>query len=117
MKPTQTLHELGQSLWLDNISRQLLDDGTLADYIRRLSVTGLTSNPSIFQKAVTEGDAYDRDIAAANGGQDTEALFMALALDDLRRAVCARTQRKPRQRRLGFNGSLTAFGQRHRRQH
>lgn len=87
MKPTQKLHELGQSLWLDNISRQMLDDGTLAGYIRQLSVTGLTSNPSIFQKAMAEGDAYDDDIAAADTGQDTEDLFTGLALDDLRRAA------------------------------
>lgn len=87
MKPTQKLQELGQSLWLDNISRRMLDDGTLAGYIDQLSVTGLTSNPSIFQKAMAEGDAYDRDIAAADSGQDTEDLFTGLALDDLRRAA------------------------------
>lgn len=87
MKLTQKLQELGQSLWLDNISRRMLDDGTLAGYIDQLSVTGLTSNPSIFQKAMAEGDAYDDDIAAADSGQDTEDLFTGLALDDLRRAA------------------------------
>ncbi|MDN5923792.1 MAG: transaldolase [Xanthomonadales bacterium] len=87
MKATQALHNLGQSLWLDNITRTLLDDGTIAGYINDLSVTGLTSNPSIFQKAMASGDAYDKDIAAADPAQATEALFIDLALDDLRRAA------------------------------
>ena len=52
MKPTQKLHELGQSLWLDNITRTMLDDGTLERYIAELSITGLTSNPTIFDKAI-----------------------------------------------------------------
>ena len=63
MKPTQQLHELGQSLWLDNITRTMLGDGTLAGYIEELSVTGLTSNPTIFDKAISGGDAYDEQIA------------------------------------------------------
>ena len=63
MKPTQALHDLGQSLWLDNITRELLDSGTLARYIRDLSVTGLTSNPTIFDEAIGKGGSYDADIA------------------------------------------------------
>src|SRR3569623_2067701 len=88
MKPTQTLHDLGQSLWLDNITRTLLDDGTLQRYIDELSITGLTSNPSIFDAAIGSGDAYDKAIAARRGaGLSNEELFAELALDDLRRAA------------------------------
>ena len=64
MKPTQQLHEAGQSLWLDNITRGLLDTGTLANYIGEYSITGLTSNPTIFDKAIEAGPDYDDDIAA-----------------------------------------------------
>ena len=69
MKPTRVLHEAGQSLWLDNITRALLDKGILARYVAEYSVTGLTSNPTIFDRAVKDGTAYDADIAArkANG--------------------------------------------------
>ena len=63
MKPTQKLHELGQSLWLDNITRTMLDDGTLERYVDELSITGLTSNPTIFDHAISEGHAYDEQIA------------------------------------------------------
>ena len=88
MNTTQKLHELGQSLWLDNITRTLLDDGTLARYIAEYSVTGLTSNPSIFEKAIGQGDAYDAGIReGVERGLTGEALFMSLALDDLRRAA------------------------------
>lgn len=87
MKPTRQLHELGQSLWLDNITRTLLDDGTLAGYIERFSITGLTSNPTIFQHALAEGDAYDADIASAPSERSTEQLFIDLALADLTRAA------------------------------
>ena len=62
MKATQQLHELGQSLWLDNITRGLLSSGTLARYIRDYSVTGLTSNPTIFDKAIRESSFYDAAI-------------------------------------------------------
>ncbi len=62
MKPTQQLHDLGQSLWLDNITRGILDDGTLKGYIDELSVTGLTSNPTIFDKAITDGHDYDEQV-------------------------------------------------------
>ncbi len=88
MKPTQALHALGQSLWLDNITRTLLDDGTLARYIRDLDVTGLTSNPTIFEHAIGKSTAYDASIAQlARQGLRGEALFFELALQDLRRAA------------------------------
>ena len=88
MKPTQQLHDLGQSLWLDNITRTILRDGTLAGYIDELSVTGLTSNPTIFDKAISGGDAYDEQIAEdAPGADSTEELFFSLAIADLRDAT------------------------------
>jgi transaldolase len=88
MKATQQLHELGQSLWLDNITRTMLDDGTLARYIADYSVTGLTSNPSIFEAAMAAGNAYDAGIQAkSKAGLSGEALFTELALEDLRRAA------------------------------
>ncbi len=86
--PTSRLQSLGQSLWLDNITRALLDAGALRHYIDKMSVTGLTSNPSIFNKAIGEGSDYDADIArGAAAGRQPEALFFDLALDDLRRAA------------------------------
>jgi transaldolase len=88
MKPTQKLHDLGQSLWLDNITRAILDDGTLAGYIEDLSVTGLTSNPTIFDKAVSGGDDYDGQInELREQGIEPEPLFFELAITDLRRAA------------------------------
>jgi transaldolase len=88
MKPTIQLHDLGQSLWLDNITRSLLDDGTLARYIAEDSITGLTSNPSIFDAAIGDGDAYDAAIRAkTQAGLSGEDLFVELALEDLRRAA------------------------------
>jgi transaldolase len=88
VKPTQQLHDLGQSLWLDNITRPMLADGTLRRYVEELSVTGLTSNPTIFDKAISGGDAYDEQIASARaGGASTEDLFFELALADLRDAA------------------------------
>lgn len=88
MKPTQRLHDLGQSLWLDNISRSILDDGTLQRYIDAFSVTGLTSNPTIFDEAIGAGDTYDAGIREKVGaGKAGEALFIELALEDLRRAA------------------------------
>jgi len=89
MKATEGLHQIGQSLWLDNITRELLDSGQLQRYIDDYSVTGLTSNPAIFDKAIASG-GYDeaiRDKAAA--GTDHEALFFELAIEDLRRAADA----------------------------
>ena len=64
MKPTQELHNLGQSLWLDNITRDLLDNGTLKRYIDEFSITGLTSNPTIFEHAISKSKAYDAQLAA-----------------------------------------------------
>jgi transaldolase len=88
MKPTQELHDLGQSLWLDNITRTILNDGTLASYIDELSVTGLTSNPTIFDKAITGGDAYDGQISElTEQGLSPEDIFFAVAISDLQGAA------------------------------
>jgi transaldolase len=86
MKPTARLHEAGQSLWLDNISREMLDSGQLRRYIDEYSVTGLTSNPSIFNKAIASG-AYDHDIRRRTPAKDPQGLFFELAIEDLRRAA------------------------------
>src|SRR5579864_2327304 len=88
MKATQLLHNLGQSIWLDNITRDLLDSGTLKHYISDLSVTGLTSNPTIFDHAIKNSSAYDSAIAQkSRQGKSGEALFFELALEDLTRAA------------------------------
>jgi len=87
MNATGQLHAIGQSLWLDNITRGMLDDGTLARYIDTLSVTGLTSNPTIFDHAIRNGTAYDDAIGRAEGDASDEAVFVGLALDDLTRAA------------------------------
>jgi transaldolase len=88
MKPTQQLHELGQSLWIDTITRTMLDDGTEQRYIDEFSVTGQTSNPTIFDKAISGGDAYDEQIAELREkGLDGEELFFELALTDINRAA------------------------------
>ena len=88
MKATQRLRDLGQSLWLDNITRTLLDDGTLERYIAEVSIAGLTSNPSIFNAAIGGGNAYDAGIHAKTvAGLAGEKLFIELALEDLRRAA------------------------------
>src|SRR5690606_2779003 len=88
MTPLQSLRDLGQSLWLDNITRELLDDGTLQRYIDEYAITGLTSNPTIFDQAIGDSSAYDAGIRekAAAGKRDA-ALFVELALEDLRRAA------------------------------
>src|ERR1700735_2888907 len=88
MKATQELHDLGQSLWLDNITRDLLDNGTLKRYIDELSVTGLTSNPTIFEHAVSKSKSYDVEIGRLlSTGLSSEELFFELALQDLTRAA------------------------------
>ena len=88
MKATQKLHDLGQSLWLDNITRDLLDSGTLKRYIDELSVTGLTSNPTIFDQAIKKSTLYDAAIRERLAkGKSGEALFFELALEDLTRAA------------------------------
>jgi len=88
MKATQALHEIGQSLWLDNITRDLLDSGTLERYIDDLSVSGLTSNPTIFDQAISKSSSYDpairRKIKEGKSGED---LFFELAIEDLARAA------------------------------
>src|SRR5262245_34004611 len=88
MKATQLLENLGQSLWLDNITRDLLDSGTLQHYIDELSVTGLTSNPTIFDHAIKASSAYDASIRdALSKGKAGEELFFDLALSDITRAA------------------------------
>ena len=88
MKATQQLHDLGQSLWIDDITRDMLDSGTLQKYIDEMSVTGLTSNPTIFDKAITHSDSYDPQIRSLmKAGFTGEALFFELAIDDLSRAA------------------------------
>ncbi len=87
MKATERLHREGQSLWLDNITRKMLDSGQLARYVELYSVTGLTSNPSIFDKAIESGD-YDAEIRERVArGVKGEELFFDLAIEDLRRAA------------------------------
>src|ERR1700735_1788845 len=84
MKATGKLHDLGQSIWLDNITRDLLTSGTLKRYIDELSVTGLTSNPTIFDHAIKNSAAYDAAIRGKlKEGKSGEKLFFELALDDL----------------------------------
>ena len=88
MKATQLLHNLGQSLWLDNITRDLLTSGALKRYIDDLSVTGLTSNPTIFDQAIKNGPAYNAAIhEKLSEGKSGEDLFFELALEDLTRAA------------------------------
>lgn len=88
MNQLQALHDIGQSLWLDNITREILDNGALQRYIDDFSVTGLTSNPTIFDEAIGNSDAYDAGIREkAGAGKQGEELFVELALEDLRRAA------------------------------
>jgi transaldolase len=88
MKPTEKLHAAGQSLWLDNITRDLLASGTLKRYIDTLSITGLTSNPTIFDHAIAKSAAYDADIRALNEtGLTREDIFFTLAVADLQQAA------------------------------
>ncbi|HLX44553.1 MAG TPA: transaldolase [Bryobacteraceae bacterium] len=88
MKTTTQLHDLGQSLWLDNITKDLLDSGTLKRYIEELSVTGLTSNPTIFDHAIKNSASYDEPIREKlRNGKSGEGLFFELALEDLARAA------------------------------
>jgi transaldolase len=88
MNPTRALSRAGQSLWLDNLSRDLLTSGTLARYAKDLSITGLTSNPTIFHHAIREGAAYDESIRARQrAGLSGEQLFFEIALEDITRAA------------------------------
>jgi transaldolase len=87
LKATQQLHDLGQSLWLDNITRAMLDNGEIQRYIDTYSVRGLTSNPSIFDKAIASGD-YDEDMRSlATNDTTSEEVFFQLAIADLQRAA------------------------------
>jgi transaldolase len=88
MKATQRLHDLGQSLWLDNITRGLLTKGTLRCYIDEVSVTGLISNPTIYDHAIKNTDFYNQPIRQkVHGGKSGEKLFFELALEDLTQAA------------------------------
>ena len=110
MKATQKLHDLGQSLWLDNITRDLLNNGTLRRYIDELSVTGLTSNPTIFNLAIKNSTAYDAAISAKlRDGKSGEGLFFEVALDDITLAADLFrpiNEKDLRSGRLRFAGSL-----------
>src|SRR5580658_8065076 len=88
MKATKELHDLGQSLWLDNITRDLLNNGTLKRYIDEFFITGLTSNPTIFEHAISKSKSYDAEInRLLSSGLSGEELFFELALQDLTRAA------------------------------
>jgi transaldolase len=88
MQPTRKLRDLGQSLWLDNITRDLLESGTLARYIGELDVTGLTSNPTIFNNAIKNSSDYDSAFRSKlKSGRSRESLFFELALEDVTRAA------------------------------
>jgi transaldolase len=88
MKATQLLHDEGQSRWLDNITRDLLDSGTLKRYIDELSIIGLTSNPTIFDHVIKNSVTYDSAITTKlKRATSVEALFFELALEDLSRAA------------------------------
>ena len=119
MKATQKLHDLGQSLWLDNITRDLLTSGTLKRYIDELSVTGLTSNPTIFDHAIKNSTAYDAAIRsklkAGQVGRGAVLRAGARGPHAGRRPVSADLRPDQRRGRLGVAGSLAAAGLRHRR--
>ena len=87
MRATLQLHNIGQSLWLDNITRDLLTTGTLRRYIEEFSITGLTSNPTIFDHAIRNGNAYDESMKKIAHGKSDEDLFFELALEDLIQAA------------------------------
>ena len=87
MKATELLYNLGQSIWLDNITRDMLDSGTLKGYIDELSVTGLTSNPTIFNNAIKNSTAYDEAVREEIAkGKSGEVVFFDMALSDITRA-------------------------------
>ncbi len=121
MNAPAKLNSLGQSLWLDNITRDLLDTGTLARYIAELSVTGLTSNPTIYDKAIGGGSSYDADVrAGAAAGLDAEGIFFELALADLRRAADLfrpDPRPDPGRRRVRVARGLAPAGRRRRADH
>lgn len=109
MNPTRTLHDFGQSLWLDNITRDLLNNGTLQHYIDELSVSGLTSNPAIFNHAINNSTTYDVDISRqALPTKSAEDLFRSgpSRFDPRRRVVSTCFRADKWDRRLGVAGSL-----------
>lgn len=112
MKATQWLRDLGQSIWLDHITRDLLKSGTLQRYIDEFSVTGLTSNPTIFDHAIQNSSAYDDSIRGSLArGKSGEDLFFELALSDITEAAdLFRPAHHPRRRRMGFPRSLAPAG-------
>ena len=118
MKATQTLHNLGQSIWLDNITRDLLNSGTLKRYIDEWSVTGLTSNPTIFDHAIKNSSAYDgairEKLSKGKSGEDAFLRTGAGGRHRRRRAVPAGPRSHRRRGRLGLPGSFAAAGLRHR---
>jgi len=88
LKTTLLLHNLDQSIWLDNITRDHLNNGTISKYIDELSITGLTSNPTIFDQAIKNSDSYDDNIRSGlKKGLSAEEIFFELALEDLTRAA------------------------------
>lgn len=106
MTPTAQLYQAGQSLWLDTITRDMLDSGTLQRYIDELSLTGLTSNPTIYEKAIRGSDAYDEQIRSGlQAGHTAEEIFFTLAIDDLSRA--ADLFRPIHDRTGGFDGYVS----------
>src|SRR5262245_11391812 len=117
MKATQKLHDIGQSLWLDNITRELLTSGTLRGYRDEFAVSGLTSNPTIFDHALRHGTDYDTELRQkAKESRSAEELFLALALTDLRQAAdLFPAKPRPDQRggRLGVAGTVAPAGLRH----
>src|ERR1700716_657891 len=117
MKATERLQKLGQSLWLDNITRDLLNSGTLKRYIDALSVTGLTSNPTIFDYVINNSTAYDAPIREKLlNGRSGETLFFELALEDITRAADLFRPIYDRTKGvewLGVTGSIAAAGARH----
>src|SRR5258707_458359 len=84
MNATRRLHDLGQSIWLDNITRDMLNGGVLKGYIDKLSVTGLTSNPTIFDQAIRKSATYDAEIASHASSQSEEDVFFGLPEEDRR---------------------------------
>src|ERR1044072_4229739 len=106
MNPTQALSRAGQSIWLDNITRDLLTSGTLQRYIDELSVTGLTSTPTIFDQAIKKGTAYDASIAEkVRAGRSGEKLFFEIAIEDITRA--ADLFRPVHERTAGVDGCVS----------
>ena len=121
MKPTQQLHDLGQSLWLDNITRRYLTGGTLRGYIDELSVTGLTSNPTIFDLALKSGTDYDdtirQGLASGRVGRGAVLRPGGRGPDAGRRPVPARPPGNQRRGRLGVARGVAAAGLRHAEHH